>query len=377
MALSDCGLVRIAHIVRDQLMTLRAMRHEQVHDRLSGLVQHTQRVQRVRGRLARCNARAWHAAGASIINEAENSIRELPHLVEQVRCAVHSCNVRLPTVKDVYEDLVQTQDEFGDLTYEPREGQLAVVTESIELDGVYLGTFQIELYVCKLPQIRSATVYNVVALDPQPAQGNVHVTHPHVSENRLCAGDATVPIHEALVSGRLCDVFMLVRSVLTHYNSASPYVAIENWQGRSCHECGRIAPSDESYWCSGCENELCDECAFNCARCDDNYCRSCLEECEGCESLFCPSCRTTCPDCETVVCQSCRGEGQCDCLADDEENDDDESEEDIVAGDGDRPREEHPDPETPPTPAPIPVPCSQAHPPVLADSVGQVAVLPG
>ena len=57
-------------------------------------------------------------------------------------------------------------------------------------------------------------MYRVVALDPHPAGSDESVTHPHVRDEQLCAGDAAAAIRSALAGGRICDFFLLVRSVL-------------------------------------------------------------------------------------------------------------------------------------------------------------------
>jgi hypothetical protein len=46
-------------------------------------------------------------------------------------------------------------------------------------------------------------LFSIIALEPNPAAGRPDVTHPHVIEKRLCAGDAVNPIRTALESGRL------------------------------------------------------------------------------------------------------------------------------------------------------------------------------
>jgi hypothetical protein len=47
-------------------------------------------------------------------------------------------------------------------------------------------------------------------MDPHPSSRNNEVTHPHVSGERLCAGDAGAAIEAAIASGRICDFFVLV-----------------------------------------------------------------------------------------------------------------------------------------------------------------------
>jgi hypothetical protein len=64
------------------------------------------------------------------------------------------------------------------------------------------------------------------------------VTHPHVCNGQLCEGDGAAPIKAALGSGRLLDFFVLVGQILETYNDASAHVTLDNWEGRSCNDCG-------------------------------------------------------------------------------------------------------------------------------------------
>ena len=141
---------------------------------------------------------------------------------------------------------------------------------------------------------------------------NDAVTHPHVRDRALCAGDAATPIAEALAAGRLADAFLLVRSVLRHYNVASPYVALDHWNGQPCAECGATSDADETYFCEGCDSDVCDECIGCCSSCSRSRCGGCLNPCAVCHQNNCSGCledteesqRSCCPDCR-VDCSAC------------------------------------------------------------------------
>lgn len=164
-------------------------------------------------------------------------------------------------------------------------------------------------------------------MDPHPASCNECVTHPHVSDERLCPGDAGAAINMALSAGRICDFFLLVRSVLTSYNPGSPYVSLDNWHGKACYDCGYVVDGDEIYWCCYCENDFCSDCSSYCRRCEDTFCRSCLEECQVCNDLICRSCMTSCPECNEQLCKNCLDDMECPCLKENEENKENQDEE--------------------------------------------------
>ncbi len=317
MNLSNKQLVRIAGDICDQLRILRMTRRGQVQQNCSVLAEHLEKLQAVRRKLGICEARRWRTSAGIIIRSIDTVLRDIPYHIQQVEQAVQTCSMKAPALRDIYRELVQAGEEFDGLRY-CRNGNLLVVsTEPIELEGVFLGDFEIQLHVPSLTDMRNANIYRIVALDPHPASSNDAVTHPHVSDERLCAGDAWAAITAALAAGRICDFFMLVNSVLTYYNVGSPFVSLENWHGTACYQCGYV--TSDVYWCDCCENDVCSECCSSCNRCGEATCTGCLESCPICDLAVCPSCMTTCPECGERLCKTCQEELQCGCIEEQQE----------------------------------------------------------
>ena len=326
MSLSQRQIIRIASDIRDRLLMLKRSRHRQVQGKLGNVIEQIERLQAIRRKLNICDTRDWYAVGENVMRQIEGALRDVPHHVQQVRETVQACSIKVPSVTEVYQELSQADEEFGGLVYHEEDGLLAVSTEPIELQNTYLGEFEIQLRVSSLAEMQYSAIYRICALDPNPAASNESVTHPHVSDEQLCSGDAGAAINMALTTGRICDFFLLVRSVLTHYNPGSPFVSLDNWGGVGCYECGYIASGDDVTWCDACEHDFCEECSSYCRRCDSSTCTSCLESCPACEEPVCPSCLTRCPDCEEPICTTCLEEMQCPCIEEDKENQDEESE---------------------------------------------------
>ena len=224
-----------------------------------------------------------------------------------------------PTVSDVFAELLQARQEFDRFDFDLKQQVVSVTTEPIELENVYLGEFRIRLHIdrlCELP--RRHTIYQIIALDPHPARANESVTHPHVRDEELCVGDAAAAIASALANGRICDFFLLVRSVLNTYNGHSPYVPLTEWSGSACNDCGYIVDHDETYYCESCQNDFCGECVSYCRRCDTSVCRGCLETCPICDEPVCANCLTKCPKCKTTLCRACLEANECKCEKEDE-----------------------------------------------------------
>jgi len=164
----------------------------------------------------------------------------------------------------------------------------------------------------------------VVAQDPCQPTNNEDITHPHVSGDHLCAGDALYPINAALTEGRLSDFFLLVRSVLQTYNPESAYVKLEEWDGRACDECGYVTNDDNLYCCDRCDCSVCDECSRCCNFCSCSLCRSCSLTSTVSDEYMCKRCATTCTQCECKCAADETEDGLCpSCLEERDESEDD------------------------------------------------------
>jgi len=72
----------------------------------------------------------------------------------------------------------------------------------------------------------------------------------------VCEGDGAAAIKAALEEGRLCDFFSMVGSILNTYNPDNPYVALSDWDGVACYECGYVMDYESSYYCTYCDNAV-------------------------------------------------------------------------------------------------------------------------
>jgi len=215
-----------------------------------------------------------------------------------------------PSASDWVAELRALEAEFGELEVDDRRCVLRVVTEPIAMRDVELGPFALELVWSRFGQSRGSGCFDILALEPNPASGRDRVTHPHVQDGSLCAGDAAAPIERALAEGRLGDAFALVRSVLANYNPRSAFVGLDEWDGTNCSDCGDRSDRGETYYCDGCRSDFCEGCASACRSCDETRCGGCLEPCAVCseptcsgcldevgDRSVCPECRGTCTDC--------------------------------------------------------------------------------
>jgi hypothetical protein len=246
-----------------------------------------------------------------------------------LRKLAESDEMKLSKSSDMFAELLQIEDEFGELKYDLNDKTLSVITDPITLEGFAFGPFEIRLFVREIGRLYSESPYKAIALEPNRAAADENVTHPHVSSERVCEGDGHVTIIKAIEQGRLCDFYSMVVSILQTYNPDSPYVSLNDWQGVSCYDCGDIVSGDDCYYCECCDRDYCTRCSTYCHICETTICLCCAYSCPSCNKPACRGCTVKCKECEETFCEDCLTEdGMCkDCEEQRKDNENEEQKE--------------------------------------------------
>jgi hypothetical protein len=268
------------------------------------------RLVTIRRQIIAAISRGYLPAAGVLTRRARWQLRDMPYQLEIVQRAFGSESGPLPGLSEIVRELGQLAQEFDAVQVRPHS--ISVTTAPIELQGVYLGPFCIELELAAMANDRSCP-YVVIALDPQPATGHPEITHPHVIDERLCEGDATVPIASAISEGRICDLMLIIRSALTTYNASSAYASLDEWLGVACYDCGEPMAADDTYWCQGCGCDYCASCTTSCSDCGRITCLNCASVCARCGQEICQSCSSSCPTCGKNLCPACLEDQGCPC----------------------------------------------------------------
>jgi len=233
-------------------------------------------------------ARRWFSAADRCCSRVSRLCSDISYSASRIKPLTDRPQRGIPKLSALVEELKQLQEEFGNMDFDNTECALFVMTEPITLEDVYLGPFKIQLELDKLGELYTNVCYHVIALDPNPAATSEDVTHPHVSNEQLCEGDGASAIRAALEEGRLVDFFTMLRSILNTYNPDSPYIALQDWNGTPCYDCGHVCVRDDCHYCSFCDHDYCDECSSYCRLCDEALCLGCGGQCPQCEEIGVP-----------------------------------------------------------------------------------------
>ncbi len=245
------------------------------------------------------------AAAAELQRQQQRTVQRLLRELDAWCTARESADTRLTrcnSVDEIYRDLLNLEAEFDEVRIERREQRLTVRTESIALDGIDFGAFDI---VLNWGDIGDGTPYEVVAVTPLRCAADESVTHPHVQSDMLCAGDGKVPIDRALARGDLFGFFVIVRQVLQTYNESSAYKSLDEWFGADCPRCGGSLHEDNSGECELCHADICADCYDCCTTCGDYVCHDCSDLCQDCEEPVCQHCSQSADPDDGRLCKEC------------------------------------------------------------------------
>jgi len=299
-------------------------------------------------------ARQWMAAAYRCRNCMDVAAHDIPWMLSNVRQSLDRREQKLPTMKDILAEFDQIAEELGEISFDRKDHCLSIQTDPITLEDVFLGDFKIGLYVDQLFELARRRPYEIIALNPHPAQSSSEVTHPHVTGRVLCEGDGAAAIRNALVQGRLFDFFNMVVRILNTYNPGSAYILLADWEGGTCSDCGGQVYEVDRYVCNQCDQDFCENCTTVCSICEGTFCYACIGKCDCCEAALCRYCVKKCKQCGALCCVHCIENDLCTSCQ--QENDHE--------------NQSNPDPNPSES-----IPTSQ--PAVFPDGLGQAAVLPG
>ncbi len=161
--LSATTLVRIAHLIRQQLFALRLSGLASVLCQADHLFDNVGRLQGAGRRLSICLDRNWAGAGRKVLDQLESSVRGLPYHAGQIQQACEGCNLKIPSVREVVEDLQQLGEEFDRVQFSLKEQALAVVIYTASI-AAGLGVSQFAKWLRGLP-VEPDTALNLLTAE--------------------------------------------------------------------------------------------------------------------------------------------------------------------------------------------------------------------
>jgi hypothetical protein len=318
---------KISNLILESLCELRKKKLTDIQTKLGEFFFKCSDVAKDSGMFCTAVKTGMFAGADNVRTRISTKLNDLKCHLQNLKDIVNGDEYTLPSLADIFKELTAAEQEFGQLKMDVNDRTISIITETIVLEGVTLGPFEIKLFIDGIKRLYQDSPYKAIALEPNPAGANEEVTHPHVSSERLCEGDGHMPIQVAIRQGRIFDFFTLVVNILNTYNPSSPHISIDDWEGISCHDCGRNMSRDETYYCEDCDNDYCESCSSYCRVCDETTCLGCGGECSTCGEFICPSCSRKCAQCGAALCKNCIDENLCPNCVEERDNDEEVEEE--------------------------------------------------
>jgi hypothetical protein len=324
--------VKVANMLLQALYALKMERFRQIQRRFEDFNFKCSESKKDSRQFNAAVDRDWQMSASKIALRVKRNLSDLSLHLDQFKSLVASDDISLPKPGDLIADMLQVEQEYGQINFDLKANTISVITEPIVLDEMSFGPFEIQLLLNQIKKLATDSPYKLIALNPNPAGSDCDVTHPHVSHEKLCEGDGFIPIRKAIQQGRLCDFFTIIVQILQTYNPGSPYVSLEDWEGVSCYDCGYTIAGDDCYYCEDCQRDYCSSCSTYCQICDRTICLGCSFECPSCNQPVCRDCNAVCADCDETLCQDCiNEEGLCNnCQEQRKEQEDEELEEEAT-----------------------------------------------
>ncbi len=133
--------------------------------------------------------RGWNLAVLKLERELKTGVGQLIQQLTTLhgKLSSDSPQQQISSVGEIYAELLAIEEDFGEVKWDLRAQSISVITERIELEGIYLGPFEICLDYGN-QNTDGSLHYRVIARDPNPAITNDSVTHPHVQSEVVCEG---------------------------------------------------------------------------------------------------------------------------------------------------------------------------------------------
>ena len=326
--------IRAANMLLQALYELKQQRLKQIRDKLRDFSSKCSDAQKNSKHFHLAVDKGWYLATERIRSRLKRDLVDFSHHLDTFKNATSKEDAKIPNQRDLVEGLFQLEQEFVEFNIDLNAKTISVTTDNIVLEGLHFGSFEIKLFINKIQKLYSESPYKIVALEPNPAGADSDVTHPHVSCEKLCEGDGVIPIRKAIEQGRLCDFFTIIAQILQTYNPESPYIALSDWEGTSCYDCGYTVAGDDCYYCESCERDYCSQCSTYCQICDTTVCLGCSYECPDCRKPVCKNCTAVCKECDETFCTDCiNEEGLCqNCENERKDQDNEEQNEKTIEG---------------------------------------------
>lgn len=112
--------------------------------------------------------KGWLIGAENIRSRIERNLSDFSYHLQRFKELINANETVLPNFSDIFAELLQAEQEFGELSFNLSEKTISVTTESITLEDIPLGPFEIQLSIGQISNLYSDAPYRIIALGLTP-----------------------------------------------------------------------------------------------------------------------------------------------------------------------------------------------------------------
>jgi len=113
--------------------------------------------------------KGWFGSAEKISTRVNRNVSDFSYQLQRFKDLVNSDETKLPKLADIFAELSQIDQDIGEYQFDLKEKTISVITDSITLDDIPFGPFEIKLFLDEISKFYTDSPYRVIALEPNPA----------------------------------------------------------------------------------------------------------------------------------------------------------------------------------------------------------------
>jgi len=99
--------------------------------------------------------RGWLSSAEQVISRVNRNLNDFSYYLQRFKELVNADETVLPKLADIYAELIQIEQEFGEIKFDSNEKAISVTTEPIILNNIPLGPFEVKLSIDQISKLYS------------------------------------------------------------------------------------------------------------------------------------------------------------------------------------------------------------------------------
>jgi len=149
------NLIRLSNLLLDSLYELKKAKLRQIQSVMEDFGIRCSDATKDSHLFRAAIERGWLTGAENIRSRIDRNLNDFSYYLQRFKELVNSDETVLPKMADIYAELVQIEQEFGEIKFDPKEKDISVTTEPIILNDIPLGPFEVRLAIDQISKLYS------------------------------------------------------------------------------------------------------------------------------------------------------------------------------------------------------------------------------